>query len=46
MMWTDFQRQMAQWLADQGVDLIIGTHPHVTQTAEWLTGANGQYQRL
>lgn len=37
----DSQRQMAQWLADRGVDLIIGTHPHVTQTAEWLTGANG-----
>ena len=34
---TDAQRQKAQWLADQGADLIIGTHPHVTQTAEWLT---------
>ncbi len=38
---TDGQRQMAQWLADQGVDLIIGTHPHVTQTAEWLPAADG-----
>ena len=38
---VDSQRQMAQWLADRGVDLIIGTHPHVTQTAEWLTGAGG-----
>ncbi len=38
---TDFQLETAQWLADQGVDLIIGTHPHVTQTAQWLTGANG-----
>ena len=38
---ADSQRQMAQWLADRGVDLIIGTHPHVTQTAEWLTGAGG-----
>lgn len=38
---TDGQRQTAQWLADQGVDLIIGTHPHVTQTAEWLTAADG-----
>ena len=37
----DSQRQMAQWLADHDVDLIIGTHPHVTQTAEWLTGAEG-----
>lgn len=38
---SDFQTETAQWLADQGVDLIIGTHPHVTQTAQWLTGANG-----
>ena len=38
---SDFQVETAQWLADQGVDLIIGTHPHVTQTAQWLTGANG-----
>ena len=33
--------ETAQWLADQGVDLIIGTHPHVTQTAQWLTGSGG-----
>lgn len=38
---TDAQRNMAQWLADQGADLIIGTHPHVTQTAEWLTAEDG-----
>lgn len=38
---SEFQLETAQWLADQGVDLIIGTHPHVTQTAQWLTGANG-----
>ena len=38
---SDFQAETAQWLADQGVDLIIGTHPHVTQTAQWLTGAGG-----
>ena len=38
---SEFQLETAQWLADQGVDLIIGTHPHVTQTAQWLTGTNG-----
>ena len=38
---TESQTQTAQWLADQGVDLIIGTHPHVTQTVQWLTGVNG-----
>lgn len=36
-----FQQETAQWLADQGVDMIIGTHPHVTQDAQWLTGASG-----
>ena len=39
---TEGQRQKAQWLADQGANLIIGTHPHVTQTAEWLTAADGR----
>lgn len=38
---TDAQRNMAQWLTDRGADLIIGTHPHVTQTAEWLTAEDG-----
>lgn len=39
---TDAQRQTAQWLVDQGADLIIGTHPHVTQTAQWLTAEDGR----
>jgi len=39
---TQGQRDIAQWLADQGVDLVIGTHPHVTQDAEWLTAADGR----
>jgi poly-gamma-glutamate capsule biosynthesis protein CapA/YwtB (metallophosphatase superfamily) len=26
-----YQREMAQYLADAGVDLIIGHHPHVIQ---------------
>lgn len=39
---ADSQRQTAQWLADQGADLIIGTHPHVTQTAQWLTAEDGR----
>lgn len=28
------QRQMAHWLIDIGVDLVIGMHPHVTQGGE------------
>src|SRR5690606_20946402 len=31
----------AQELADMGVDLIIGHHPHVLQPMEWLKGKDG-----
>ncbi|WP_295701455.1 CapA family protein [uncultured Helicobacter sp.] len=30
------QYDLAKLLADLGVDLIIGTHPHVVQKAEWI----------
>lgn len=39
---TDAQRALAQNLADWGADLIIGTHPHVLQDAQWLTAADGR----
>ncbi len=35
------QRKLAQLLCDEGADVIIGTHPHVLQPAEWLESANG-----
>ena len=35
------QRTMAQWLADNGTDLIIGGHPHVVQEADTLYRADG-----
>jgi len=35
------QKDLAQFLADQGVLLIIGHHPHVIQPVEWLEGQNG-----
>ncbi len=38
---TDEQRQLAQMLADNGADLIIGHHPHVLEPAEWLTRPDG-----
>ena len=28
------QRQLANWLAEQGVDLVVGAHPHVVQPIE------------
>lgn len=32
----DIQEQYAQFLADQGVDLIIGSHPHVIQRTDYI----------
>ncbi len=34
------QEDLAQNLTEWGADLIIGTHPHVLQGAEWLTAAD------
>lgn len=35
------QRAVAQEMADLGVDVIIGTGPHVIQPVEWLARADG-----
>ena len=35
------QEDLAQYLADQGVDIVVGTHPHVIQNMATLTGVNG-----
>ncbi|MDO4334383.1 MAG: CapA family protein [Bacteroidales bacterium] len=34
------QRQLAHWLIDEGADLIVGMHPHVTQGSEIYKGKN------
>ena len=39
---TDAQRNLAQQMVDWGADVIIGTHPHVVQDAQWLTAADGR----
>lgn len=36
------QRQLAQKLVDWGADVIVGTHPHVLQDAQWLTAEDGR----
>jgi len=35
------QIQLAKQLADMGVDIIIGNHPHVLQPPEWVKGNSG-----
>ncbi len=37
---NDSQKSMAQYLADLGVDIILGAHPHVLQPVDWITGKN------
>lgn len=36
------QKQQAQEVADAGVDLIAGSHPHCLQSAETLTATDGR----
>ncbi len=38
---NDAQKEYAQKLADAGVDVILGHHPHVIQPVEWIEGAGG-----
>lgn len=38
---TAQQQEKAQFLANLGVDLIIGTHPHVVEPVEWITAEDG-----
>ena len=33
---TEYEKDMAQYLASLGVDVIIGTHPHVIQPVTWI----------
>ncbi|WP_058305796.1 CapA family protein [Gracilibacillus massiliensis] len=35
------QKDLAQFTADLGVDVIVGHHPHVLQPIEWLEGKDG-----
>ncbi|GAA0371138.1 CapA family protein [Bacillus horti] len=35
------QIELAQFMSDLGVDIILGTHPHVLQPPDWLTGESG-----
>ena len=33
---TKYEEDMAKFLADNNVDIVIGTHPHVIQPVEWI----------
>ena len=37
----NYQKRWAQLFADNGVNLVLGTHPHVVEPVEWVVGAEG-----
>ena len=39
---TENQKKYAQLFADLGVDVVIGTHPHLLQPIEWIEGNGGK----
>ncbi|MFD2046414.1 CapA family protein [Ornithinibacillus salinisoli] len=38
---NDAQKDLVQFVADQGVHIVLGHHPHVLQPLEWVTGESG-----
>lgn len=38
----DFQKDLAKKMCEWGVDLIIGSHPHVIEPMEWIESESGQ----
>jgi poly-gamma-glutamate synthesis protein (capsule biosynthesis protein) len=43
---NDYQKKMSKILADAGVDLIIGHHPHVVQEIDVVASSDGDNQML
>ena len=43
---SKYQRQLAELLCNNGVDLIIGTHPHVLQPLETLVSFDGEHETI
>ncbi|KKK37309.1 capsular biosynthesis protein [Mesobacillus campisalis] len=37
----EIQKELAQFLVNEGVDVVFGHHPHVLQPMEWLTAEDG-----
>lgn len=43
---NNFQKELAKLLCDRGVDIIIGSHPHVVQPVEMITSSDGLNETL
>ena len=38
---SDEQNELAEFMCENGADLIMGSHPHVIQPAKWIEAENG-----
>ena len=43
---NSYQKKLAQKLIDEGVDLILGSHPHLVQSMEFLKSSDGEHEGL
>ena len=43
---TKQQKRLTKFFAEEGVDLVIGTHPHVLEPVEWVSNETGTHQML
>lgn len=43
---SEFQRELAKMLCNSGVDIIVGSHPHVVQPVEMISSKDGRNQTL
>lgn len=41
-----YQKELAQKLIDEGVGLILGSHPHLVQTMEFIKSTDGNHEGL
>ena len=40
------ETELAQKLIDEGVDLVLGSHPHLVQTMEFMKSTTGDHEGL
>ena len=40
------QKDLTQFFLKEGVDLVIGTHPHVLEPVEWVESEDGKHKML
>ncbi|MBP1918550.1 poly-gamma-glutamate synthesis protein (capsule biosynthesis protein) [Youngiibacter multivorans] len=43
---NSYQKKLAQKLIDEGVDLILGSHPHLVQSMEFVESTDGKHEGL